>query len=67
MPYFDGVCWNCGHRFEDNKKWYQVLRCPVCHSVARRIFPRVNFTFGFRLTDRSHNVKWAKDEFERDV
>ena len=68
MPYYEYKC-SCGHNFEQRKaaQERQFAQCPVCGKTVEKKMSLANFTFGFRLTDESHNVKWHQDEFERAV
>lgn len=45
------------------------LRCIVvgCGRWAIRIISPCNFTFGWKLSDESHNVKGTIDKFVRDI
>ena len=56
-----------GHQFEVRRYFdASVEKCPRCRRMARRIMSVVNSSFGWRLTDASHEVG-AIDELERDV
>lgn len=66
MPLFEYQC-QCGNRFEELlKKIEPVTRCPVCNAEAKNIPSVSNFSFGWRLTENSHN-RFARDEYERNV
>ncbi|KKL97116.1 hypothetical protein LCGC14_1837690 [marine sediment metagenome] len=74
MPRYEYECPVCTNskgvalRFEVKQGYTDraLVRCPKCKTMARRLISVVNHTFGFRLTDASHE-RFAKDEFERDV
>ena len=64
-------CPLCDFSFEISKPMAQSsedVACPKCGLKAGRKYTPIPFTFGFRLTDRCHEVggpKWA--ELERDI
>lgn len=57
----------CG-RFEVSRRYEEIkeVRCPACKGEARRVVSPVNFTFGFRLSESSHEIG-AKDELVRRI
>uniref|UniRef100_A0A6M3KVX2 Putative regulatory protein FmdB zinc ribbon domain-containing protein n=1 Tax=viral metagenome TaxID=1070528 RepID=A0A6M3KVX2_9ZZZZ len=44
----------------------EPIQCE-CGRIAKRIFSSVNFTFGWRLSDESLNVKGHPDELVRNI
>lgn len=68
MPFYLYVCRQCGHQFEIRQSYDAPtgMRCPNCEGVAGRKITPVNNTFGWRLTEKSHEP-YAKDEIERAV
>ena len=68
MPIYEYVCSGCGHEFErimpmpgDDK-----IDCLLCGHTALRQPSKVNWSFGWRLSDDS-NLKGHKDELVRDI
>jgi len=68
MPNYEYECPACGCKFEVMLGYEDraLVRCPKCKTVARRLISVVNHTFGWRLTDASHE-RFSEDEWERDV
>ena len=71
--YYDYQC-PAGHKQELNLTMNQAtlvdrVQCNVtgCGKWASRVFNPLNFTFGWRLSDESQNVKGTVDKFVRDV
>jgi len=67
MPIYEYQCPKCEKTF--TKLCYvdtPEAHCPICNSMSKRIMSVVNHTFGWRLTDASHE-RFSKDEWERDV
>jgi putative FmdB family regulatory protein len=60
-------CENCG-TFEaiSPMPGKDIEKCPDCGSKAKRIIAPVNHTFGWRLSDASHE-RGHKDELVRDI
>lgn len=69
MPIYEYLCQGCGHQFEKLRTLENrdMVSCPDCGARATRKISVVNHTFGWRLTDESHNVKFHKDELERNI
>jgi len=66
-PIYEYECTKCKNRVEMIEKFSKPSEvCPVCGSVAKRIISVANHTFGWRFTQRSHEVG-AEDELERNV
>ena len=68
MPLYDYQC-SCGFKFDafsPIEKRFEVY-CPSCGRLAIKKLSLFNFTFGFRLSDESMNVKGARDYFVRDI
>ena len=74
MPIYEYECPICTDstgkalRFEVRQGYNDkaLVRCPKCKTVCKRLISAVNHTFGFRLTEKSHE-RGNKDEVERDV
>ena len=70
MPLYPYRCRYCNHSFEVKKPIEAssyLERCPECGARADRVFTSVPFSFGWRLTDRSHERFGPRDEVEKDV
>jgi putative FmdB family regulatory protein len=68
MPLYEYECPN-GHRWEALKKSLEVdgIPCPTCGLSGKRLISPCNYSFGWKLSDESHNVRFHKDELVRDV
>ena len=67
-PFYSYKCEECGIQF-DKKQGYSAdttTECVKCGGVAKRQMPIVNHSFGWRLTEKSHE-RFAKDELEKAV
>lgn len=70
MPIYLYRCDKCKYDFEIislNFDEGSVKKCPQCGKMAKRKVAAANFSFGWRLTARSHERFGPKDEVERDV
>jgi len=69
MPLYEYECPSCGHRFEkiQNRGDSAIVYCRDCRTVARRLVSMVNHSFGWRLTEASHERFGPRDEHEKDV
>ena len=77
MPIYEYECPFCSSsnggalRFEVRQVDFKehLVRCPKCKAVARKLVSAVNWSFGWRLTDRSlHGGRGSpKDEYEKDI
>ena len=71
MPLYEFRCENCTKTFDVRCPMSEVKEtatCPSCGGAASRRYSPITFSFGWRLTDRSHNERFGpKDEYERDV
>ena len=68
MPQYEFECNLCGERFDKQMpiSEEETHECPKCGQPAPKIMSVVNSTFGWRLTEASHE-RFAKDEWERDI
>lgn len=67
MPIYEYSCLKCGHNFEIITTYSgELVNCPICSGEVERLLSTFNHTFGWRLTEQSHE-RFAKDEFERDI
>ena len=68
MPLYEFECPSCKHRFELLKRYSDraLTKCPECRANAKRLISVVNHTFGWRLTEASHE-DGNPDELEKDV
>jgi putative FmdB family regulatory protein len=69
MPVYEFKCDQCGHKFEtfkhvDNRN---DANCPLCGKPARRLFSPVSFSFGWVLSERSHEIGGPKEEFVKNI
>ena len=69
MPIYEYKCEPCRFKFEalKNIKDRHNANCPKCGQSAGKVMSVVNHTFGFRLTDRSHERFGPRDEYEKDI
>jgi len=63
------VCHICGEKFDDMMPYgaRDFSTCPKCQCLSEKVLSPVNFTFGWKLSDESHNIRGHKDEFVRDI
>ena len=68
MPLCEYVC-KKGHKFDKRQHSYDIEKeiCPECSRVANRVMSIFNFTFGWTLSEASHEVGGPRDEYVRDV
>lgn len=69
MPIYEYQCLQCHHKFEKQMSMEAMRKeevCPECGGKSLRIMSVVHSSFGWRLTEASHE-RFAKDEFERDI
>jgi len=69
MPLYEYHCGACKLKFEALKpvKERDSAPCPQCGQPAKKIMSAVNFSFGWTLSDRSHDRFGPRDEFVKDV
>ena len=70
MPIYLFYCSHCDRSFEIKKLIAESGEsevCPFCGLMAERKYTPIPFTFGFRLTERSHQRFGPKEEMERDI
>ena len=70
MPIYVYRCVQCNKEFEIISHCFNsdgAKPCPECGSRAERIIAPINWSFGWRLTERSHERFGPRDEYERDV
>ena len=64
-------CQRCDHYFDVKKTIAEVSRvedCPLCGQPAERKYTPIPHSFGWRLTDESHNkIGHKKDEIEKAI
>ena len=69
MPMYEYLCPECGVKFEKRGRYsdesYEA--CPVCKSIAGKVMSVVNHTFGWTLSERSHERFGPRDEIVKDV
>lgn len=68
MPQYEYYCPQCQKKFEMNKAMESRHRakCPDCNTESKIVPSVVNHTFGWTLSDKSHEP-FAKDEFVKNV
>lgn len=68
MPIYQYRCKVCELGFEKLQPMpgEETMPCPECGGEGERIISIVNHTFGFRLSEKSHQ-RFHEDEFVRDV
>ena len=59
---------DCGHEFEELRAvdLRECAICPKCGKTATRKFTPIPFSFGWTLSDASHE-RFHKDEFVKNV
>ena len=66
MPLNEYVCEKCKAQTEILQSFKD--RVPVCcGQPMKKKLSNFGFSFGWRLTDESHNVRFHKDDWEKDV
>jgi len=69
MVFYLYYCPVCNHSFEIRKPMAKVGKseeCPKCGIKAVRKYTPISSTFGWRLSDESHE-RFHKDELVRDI
>lgn len=69
MFLYEYYCEHCRLRFEARKlrKEREKADCPQCGQPALKVMSVVNHTFGWTLSERSHERFGPRDEYVRDV
>lgn len=70
MPLYEYHCANCNLKFENltNMALRATIVCPECGRAATKLMSTCNWSFGWRISDRSMNVPWTpRDELVRDI
>ena len=69
MPLYEYICHNCELKFEVQKLMVNRAKadCPQCGQSAEKVMSTTNFTFGWTLSDRSHNRFGPKEEMVRAI
>lgn len=69
MPLYVYECPECSRLFEHILPSVERLKqvCPNCQKEAQLKVSTVNWSFGWRLTDRCHEVGGPQNEVERDI
>ena len=69
MPIYEYYCPGCKQPIEINKPMELAgiaEYCSECGCTLQRMYAPIPFSFGWRLTEKSHE-RFAKDEYEKDV
>lgn len=68
-PVYEFHCQACGFGFEKLCRMEQrdFISCEKCGAKATPKISVVNATFGWRLTDRSHEIGAPKEQMERNI
>uniref|UniRef100_A0A6M3JT35 Putative regulatory protein FmdB zinc ribbon domain-containing protein n=1 Tax=viral metagenome TaxID=1070528 RepID=A0A6M3JT35_9ZZZZ len=66
MPLYRLECPRCGAKAEIIQGYNDSLPVCKCGATMRILISACNHTFGWRLTEKSHE-KFQKDEIEKDV
>jgi putative FmdB family regulatory protein len=68
MPQYEYEC-KCGGKFEAHKAIEERhnAQCPYCGELASKVMSVVNHTFGWTLSDRSHERFGPRDEFVKAI
>ena len=69
MPLYEYFCPDCKVKFEVQKPMAErkLALCTHCGQSSRIVMSPFSFTFGWTLSDRSHERFGPKDEFVRNV
>jgi len=69
MPLYVYQCPKCGTNFEAQKPITdrETAKCPQCGADAQKMMSTCNWSFGWRLSDKSHERFGPRDEYERDI
>ncbi len=66
-PVYETECPMCGMRGEVNQSYDAPLpACKKCGGKTMRLISTANFSFGWRLTEKSHE-RFQKDELEPNI
>lgn len=66
MPLYEWQCENCGKVEETISSW-DVDAPMCCGKVMERKLSACHWSFGWRLSDESHHVRFHKDELVRNI
>ena len=68
MPLYKYECPECGHQFELKQRFDAPTKmdCPKCKGEAQRKIQPVNFSFGWRLTEKSYE-KYQPQKLEPNI
>ena len=69
MPLYNYDCKNCKVKFEVLKKAdeREFAQCPSCGTATPKVMSACNFTFGWTLSEGSHERFAPKNEFVKAV
>lgn len=68
-PLYEYLCDHCNFRFDafNTVENRDNSVCPNCRKEARKLFSTFNFTFGWVLSERSHEKFGPKEEFIKNI
>ena len=69
MPLYEYDCPEHG-KFEVRKPIARRMdaKCPICGTSSHKVMSTCNWSFGWRISDRSMNEKWTpRDELVRNI
>ena len=68
MPLYEYLC-SCGLKFDALKNVDEggTAECPKCGKRATKVMSVVNHSFGWALSERSHERFGPRDEYVKDV
>jgi putative FmdB family regulatory protein len=69
LPLYEFYCESCQLKFEALKTVDErhEAQCPQCGKSVPKVMSIVNHTFGWTLSDRSHERFGPRDEFVKNV
>ena len=69
MPLYEYCCPDCRVKFEVRKPMAEREKagCPQCGQSSDKVMSTFGFTFGWTLSDRSHERFGPRDEYIRAV
>lgn len=67
--FYEYECSECQHTFEVRHSMTEdyTAKCPKCGGECKRKFSPIPFSFGWRLSEKSHEIGTPKEAMEKAV